>query len=93
LQGLAFENNSGLKGGALRVTAGGSVALLNSSFVENMAALGSAVLVDEGGQIDDMHGCDFLNNTQLAEQVTDNGDVVMPVDVFSEYAIAKYAER
>jgi hypothetical protein len=40
-----------------------------------------------------MQGCDFFNNTQLAEHVSDSGHAVLPVTVFSEYAISKYAKR
>ena len=93
LQDATFENNAGTYGGAARVASGALVSIHNSGFYENMAAVGSAVLVAEGGTVEALSACRFVNNTQLLEHADAEHGVVQPLKVFTDWAVAKFAAR
>jgi hypothetical protein len=74
----------------------GSVAdIHDSTFASNMAACGSAILVQEGATLTALKNCTFFNNTQLVEyaSVEDAYATVEPIKAYSAYAIVEYARR
>lgn len=95
LQSSHFELNAGVEGGAVRLAAESAAEIHESVFVANMAARGSAILVDEGATLGTLKGCTFFNNTQLIEyaSVEDSYATVQPVKVYSAYAVDVYAKR
>lgn len=92
MQGTLFESNAGIWGGGLRLDGGSLASLVNSTFVANMAALGSAILVHDGSVLDQIANCNIVNNTQLLEY-NDGSGVTKPIDVFSQTAIDLFINR
>lgn len=92
MQEDVFENNAGVNGGGLRLEEGSVATVVDSVFVGNMAALGSAVLVHDGATMDTFQGCTVINNTQLLQYSDENGSV-FPIQVFSDHAVSIYRHR
>ena len=92
VQDLLFENNAGVFGGGIRLDSGSLVQLADSTFVGNMAALGSAILIHDGSVVDHIENCNIVNNTQLLEY-KDGAGVTSPVEVFSKSAVDTFIRR
>jgi hypothetical protein len=84
----------GVYGGGVLLGPGSIASFFHNTFAGNMAAMGSAVLVQEGASLELLKSCNFYNNTQLVEYPGADGfGTIDPIRVFTEHAFHVYAER
>lgn len=94
MQETTFERNSGQTGGAVRLAAGSSCSFSFCKFTDNTAAIGSAVAVRPGANVDQMSSCSFHGNWQQSEMrdpVT--GRMIDPNRVYNDETMEVFAAR
>lgn len=94
LQETTFERNSGQIGGAVMLAQGSSASFSFCKFMDNTAAVGSAMALRPGAKVDTILTCSFMGNWQQSEMRDPlTGRMIDPNRAYNEETLKIFAER
>eukprot|EP00892_Ulva_mutabilis_P007623 jgi/Ulvmu1/5232/UM022_0025.1 len=89
-----FERNSGQTGGAVMLAPGSTCSFSSCHFMDNTAAIGSAIAMRPGSKVDWISSCSFDGNWQQSEmqdQLT--GRMIDPSRAYNDETLELFASR